>query len=69
MLYFFFKLKTFNGPASRRINNSGAEGDLNCGILAQEVSQNNFSMWPRDHSWDVLSKNVNAFCPCPKTFA
>ena len=36
------------GHTSRNIEDSGAEVDLNCVGLAQEVSEeNNFSMWPR----------------------
>jgi hypothetical protein len=26
----------------------------------------NISKWPLDHSCDILSKNMAAFCPCPK---
>ena len=44
-----------------------AEGDLNCGSLALEVSEEkNFSMWPRDCSCDILTKNVVVFGPCFK---
>ena len=46
----------------------GAEGNLNSGDLAQEVSEeNSFSMWPRDCSYNILVKNVAAFYPCPKS--
>jgi hypothetical protein len=46
------------------MEDSGAEGDLNHGVLAQEVSEEkNF----RDHSCDILVKNVAAFCPCLKS--
>ena len=42
------------------MEDSGAEGNLNCGGLAQEVSdEKNISMWPR--SYDILMKNVAAF--------
>ena len=34
---------------------------------AQEVSEENFSMLPRDRSCDILVKKVAAFCPCPKS--
>ena len=45
-----------------------AEGDLICGSLALEVSQEkNISMWLRDCSCDILAKNVAAFCPCLKS--
>ena len=41
-----------------------AEGDLNCGSLALEVSgEKNINMWPRDCSCDILVKNVATFCP------
>jgi hypothetical protein len=43
----------------------GAEGDLNCGDLAQEISEEqNFSMWSRDCSCGVLVEIVAAFSPC-----
>jgi hypothetical protein len=32
------------------MEDSDTEGDLNCGGLAQEISEEkNFSMWPRDY--------------------
>ena len=40
---------------------------MNCGGLAQEVSEENFNMLPRDHSCEILVKNVAALCPCPKS--
>ena len=46
---------------------SGAEGDLDFGGLAREVSEErNFSMLPRGRSY-VLVENVAAFCPCMKS--
>lgn len=37
------------------------------GCPGQEVSEgNNISNWPRDHSCDILTKNVAHFCPCPE---
>lgn len=50
------------GHSSRYIHDSGAEGNLNCGCLAQEVN-----MWLRDSSYDILAKNLTAFCPCLKS--
>ena len=45
------------GQTVRSMEGSGAEGDFNCGSLAQEVSEvKNFSMWPRDCSCDNLVK-------------
>jgi hypothetical protein len=41
-----------------------AEGGLNYGSLALEISEeNNFNMWPSDCSCDILVKNVAAFYP------
>ena len=38
---------------------SGAEDNLNYGGPHQEVSEeNNNNKWPRDHSCDILVKNV-----------
>jgi hypothetical protein len=45
-----------------------AEGDMNCGSLGLEVSEEkNFSMWPRDCSCDILVKIVVTFCPSLKS--
>ena len=55
------------GHTSRSIENSGAEGDLNCGASIKRFSEKNFSMLLRDRSCDILAKNVAAFCPCPKS--
>ena len=36
---------------------------------AQEISEEkNISKWPRDHSYDILAKNVAALCTCLKNF-
>jgi hypothetical protein len=49
------------------MEDSGAEGDLNCGDLAQEVSEEkNISMWPKDCSY-ILANNLAAFCPYLKS--
>ena len=48
---------------SRSTEDSGSEGDLNCGGLAQEVSEENIIIWSRDYSCDNLGKNVAAFFP------
>ena len=46
----------------------GAEVDLNCADLAQEISvENNFNMWHRDCLCDILVKNMAAFCHCLKS--
>ena len=55
------------GHPSRSMEDSGAEGDLNYGGLAQEISEKNFSTLPRDHSCDILVKFGAAFCPCLKS--
>ena len=53
------------GHTSRSMEDNGAENDLNCGGMVQEISEEkNFSMLPRDRSCDILVKNVIAFCPC-----
>ena len=52
---------------SRVMEDSGAEGDLNCGDLALEVpEEKNFSICLRECSCDSLVENVAAFCPCLK---
>ena len=33
---------------------------------AQEASEG--KNWPRDHFYNILTKNVVASCPCPKTY-
>ena len=49
------------------MEDSDAQGAVNCRSLAQEVSEEkNFSMLPRDHSCDILMKKVTAFCFCLK---
>jgi hypothetical protein len=46
----------------------GTGGDSNCTALAQGVSEEReFSIWPGDHSYDFLLKNIDVFCPCPKS--
>ena len=47
---------------------SNAEGDLNCGCLAQEVSEESFSIWPIDCSCDILLTNVAVFYPCLRVY-
>jgi hypothetical protein len=43
------------------VEDCGAEGDLNCGDLVQEVSEEkNVSKWPRECSSDVLVKDTTA---------
>jgi hypothetical protein len=55
------------GHPSRNIEDSGAEGDLNCRNLAQEIlGEKHISMWPSEHYCDILAKNVAAFSLCPK---
>ena len=55
------------GYPNRNTDDFVAEGDLNCGNLLLEVSEKrNCSMLPRDHSYNVLVKNVAAFYLCLK---
>ena len=48
------------------MEDSSLEDDLDYVGQAQKVSEKNFSMLSRDHSYDILVKNVAAFCSCPK---
>ena len=54
----------------RSTEESDDEGDLNCRDLAQDISDGqNFSMWPRDCSCDILPKNMSVFLPFSKKSA
>lgn len=55
------------GHVGRSMDDRGAEGDLHCPGLGQEVSGKNFSVLSRNCSCDILVKNVAAFCPCLKS--
>ena len=57
------------GHTSRNIEDSSSKCELmNCGGLPQEVSEEkNFSVLPRDHSCDILIKNVAVFCSSSKS--
>ena len=55
------------GYPSRNMEDFVTESDLNCADLAQEVSVENFNMWPRDCFCGILVKNVATFCPCLKS--
>ena len=51
------------GSPNRTVEDIGAEGDLNCGVQALDVSEEkNLSVWSRD-SCEVLVKNVAVLCP------
>jgi hypothetical protein len=53
---------------SRSLASSRVEGNLNCGGLDQEVSEEkSFSLLPRDCSCDIFVMNVAALCPCLKS--
>jgi hypothetical protein len=55
------KMLSMDHP-SRNMEDSGDEGNLNCGGLDQEVSEErNFSMLPGDDSYYVLVKKVTTF--------
>lgn len=43
-----------------------AESELKCGDPVQQVLEGKNRKWPRDHSCDILAKNMAAFCLCPK---
>lgn len=56
------------GHPSRSMEESVAESKMNCRCLAQGCSwHKNINMWPRDYSYDILAKNVVAFCPSLKS--
>jgi hypothetical protein len=58
-----FKLKLI-GHTCRNMEDNCTEGDLNCGDLAQEISEEKyFSLLPGDCSCDILVKNVAASWP------
>ena len=49
------------------MEDSGAEGDLNCGGLAQEISEEkNIHVWPIKHSYDIVVKSMTAFSLSPE---
>ena len=51
----------FDHP-SRNVEDIGAEDDLNCTDLAQEILMvKKVSMWPRDCFCDILVKNMATF--------
>ena len=53
------------GHPSRSVEDSSAEGCLNCADLAQDVSEKkNICMSLRDSSCNILAKNMTSFCPC-----
>ena len=49
------------GHISRNMEDNGVDNDLKCLELAQEVSQKNFRMLPRNFSCDILVKKVDDF--------
>jgi hypothetical protein len=51
------------GHNNRRMEDSGANDDLNCEGPAREVLEKNISMWPKDHSCDILVKNCGCLLP------
>jgi hypothetical protein len=58
-----FKWKLMH-HTNRNMEDSGADSELNCLGLAGEVSRlKNFSIWLRNCSYGMLSKNLAAFCP------
>ena len=50
---------------SSNMEDNGANNDLNCRGLSQEVSEENINICPRDHSCDILVKTV-LFLPFSK---
>ena len=46
------------GHLIRNKEDNSAEGDVKYGGLLPEISEENFSMWPRDCSCDIWVKNM-----------
>lgn len=57
------------GHTGRDVENSATESNLGYGGPAQEGSEKTISKCPRDCSCDILLKNMNAFCSCPKNLS
>ena len=49
------------GHSSRNMDDFATESDLNCADLAQEVSVENFNIWPTDCFCGILVKNLAVF--------
>ena len=47
---------------SKNMEHSGVESNVNYDNLVQEVLEENICQWPRDCLFDILVKNVAAFC-------
>jgi hypothetical protein len=56
--------------STRSLKYNTAESNVDCQCLAQKVlERNNFSNWARDHSYDILAKNMVALCLCITNFS
>jgi hypothetical protein len=55
------------GYPSRNVEDFVTKSDLICMDLVQELSVENFNMWPRDCFCGILVKNMAAFCTCLKS--
>lgn len=55
------------GHTSKSIEDSLAGDDLIFESQIELSEKKHFSMFPRQHTYVILVKNVAAFCPCPKT--
>lgn len=52
----------------RSVEGSGTEGSVDSEVTAQEIAEEkNITSWPGVHFFDILTKNVAVFCPCPKS--
>lgn len=52
---------------TRNMKESGPEGYVNCKSSSPEdAEENDISIWPRDSSYDILARNISAFCHCCK---
>jgi hypothetical protein len=55
------------GYPGKNMEDFVTESGLNCMDLAQEVSMENFNMWPRDCICRILVKAMATFCPFLKS--
>jgi hypothetical protein len=53
-------------PRRNKENDAAVNGVENAGLAQDSSETKNISKQPRYHSHGILTKNVTAFCPCPK---
>lgn len=57
------------GYTSRNIEDSGAKNDLNCEYLAEEDSEKNIHMWPRNNYCHIFDKECDYFMSLYEKYA